>query len=344
MTNKTPPSPAIWFPAVRTGTGTDVFTIRLGEALNRRGIRSEIAWLPRRAEYMPLTVKSPKPPTWANITHVNSWLHPRFLTKTLPLVVTVHHSVHDLALTPYKNLPRRLYHRIWVMACETSSIAKANAVTTVSQYTANQVVRTFGRSDTVVIHNWIDLEHFAPDQRQTPHHPFRLLFIGTVSRRKGADLLPEIMRRLGGDFELLYNAKPADFGAGANLPINMIGLGRLDGDKALIDAYRNCDALLFPTRIEGFGLVALEAQACQRPVIATDGSALPEVVEQGRTGILCPIDDVGAFVAAARRLCEQITDWQQMSEAARERAVLNFGEERAIDAYISMYRRLIQTA
>jgi glycosyltransferase involved in cell wall biosynthesis len=230
------------------------------------------------------------------------------------------------------------------MACETSSIAMADVVTAVSAYTADQVGRTFGRSDTVAIHNWIDLQLFTPNQRQTPHHPFRLLFIGTVSRRKGSDLLPEIMRRLGGDFELRYNANPADFGAGANLPMNMIGLGRLDGDKALIEAYRDCDALLFPTRLEGFGLVALEAQACQRPVIATDGSALSEVVEQGRTGILCPIDDVGAFVAAARRLREKFVYWQQMSAAARERAALNFGEEKAINAYISIYRRLTQTA
>jgi glycosyltransferase involved in cell wall biosynthesis len=42
----------------------------------------------------------------------------------------------------------------------------------------------------------------------------------------------------------------------------MIAIGRLSGDAALVDAYQKTDALLFPTRLEGFGLVALEAQAC----------------------------------------------------------------------------------
>ena len=47
------PEPAVWFPAVRAGTGTDVFTERLVEGLNKRGIRAEITWLPLRAEYAP---------------------------------------------------------------------------------------------------------------------------------------------------------------------------------------------------------------------------------------------------------------------------------------------------
>ena len=65
--------PAIWFPTVRTGTGTDVFTERLVEGLNQRGIRAEISWLPLRAEYAPWTVAVPKPPEWATVAHVNTW-------------------------------------------------------------------------------------------------------------------------------------------------------------------------------------------------------------------------------------------------------------------------------
>ena len=64
-------APAVWFPTVRTGTGTDVFTERLVEGLNQRGIRAAISWLPLRAEYAPWTVAIPKPPEWATVTHVN---------------------------------------------------------------------------------------------------------------------------------------------------------------------------------------------------------------------------------------------------------------------------------
>ncbi len=80
--------PAVWFPAVRAGTGSDKFTLQLCEALNARGIRAGITWLPHRAEYLPWTVRVPPVPGWANIVHVNTWLHPRFLPRGIPVVAT----------------------------------------------------------------------------------------------------------------------------------------------------------------------------------------------------------------------------------------------------------------
>ena len=92
-----PAIPAIWFPAVRTGTGTDVFTERLVAGLIARGIRAEITWLPLRAEYAPWSVAIPQPPAWATVCHINTWLHPRFIPARLPVVATLHHAIHDPA-------------------------------------------------------------------------------------------------------------------------------------------------------------------------------------------------------------------------------------------------------
>lgn len=72
--NVNPDLPKIWFPAIRAGSGADVYTLRLSEALNKRGIRTEISWLPLRAEYAPWSVPAPEPPAWANVAHINSWL------------------------------------------------------------------------------------------------------------------------------------------------------------------------------------------------------------------------------------------------------------------------------
>jgi glycosyltransferase involved in cell wall biosynthesis len=83
----------------------------------------------------------------------------------------------------------------------------------------------------------------------------------------------------------------------------MVLLGRLS-EKELIDEYQKCDALLFPSRFEGFGYVALEAMSCGKPVVATDSSSIPEVVENGVSGLLCPIDDIEAFVNACSQLEE----------------------------------------
>lgn len=333
--------PGIWFPTIRTGTGTDVFTERLVKALNQRGIRAEIAWLPHHAEYAPWSVRIPRPPEWATIAHINSWLHRRFIPKNLPLVVTMHHSVHDPAFMRYKNLIRALYHRYWIKPCETHSIRRAAAITTVSNYSADQTRATFGRNDVQIVRNWIDTEIFRPISRNYPHDPFRLLFVGKPSVRKGADLLPKIMQDLGADFELRYTGTPKDIGA-HDLPTNMVPLGHLPDDSAVADAYRDADALLFPTRLEGFGLVALEAQACGIPVIATNGTSLPEVVEDRETGILCPVDDAEFFARAARQLRECDT-WSRLSRAAQARAATLFSESHSLSSWIRVYKGVAHT-
>jgi glycosyltransferase involved in cell wall biosynthesis len=165
-----------------------------------------------------------------------------------------------------------------------------------------------------------------------------------MNRRKGADLLPEIMRRLGEGFELRYTGRVDEFSNGGQIPLNMIALGRLHGLEAIRAAYRESDALLFPTRLEGLPLVVLEAMGCGLPVISSDCSSLPEVVERDVTGLLCPVDDIDAFVAAARALGENLDMWRRMCLAARERAESQFGEEHAIDLYVRLYRSLLAPA
>ena len=331
--------PAIWFPAIRSNSGADVFTERLAAALERRDIRTEITWLPHRAEFAPWTVSVPKAPDWATVAHVNSWLHQRFLPTKMPVIMTLHSCVHDPALEPYKSRLQRLYHRYWIKALEAEVIRKATAATAVSHYTAQQATLVF-KCNIMTIYNWIDTKTFQPTKRQTPNIPFRLLFVGNLSQRKGADLLPAIMQRIGGKFELYYTgAKEELFSKAGSLP-NSIPLGRLNGTTALTKAYQACDALLFPSRLEGFGLVALEAQSCGLPVIATKGSSLPEVVEDGHTGLLCPMDDIESFADAARTLCNHSDTWRRMRVAARNRAVTLFNEETAIMHYLQLYENL----
>lgn len=335
------PRPAVWFPTVRTGTGTDVFTERLATALIRRGIHAEIGWLPHRAEYAPWSVPAPRTPSWANMVHANSWLHQRFLPRDLPLVVTIHGCMHDPELERYKSSPQRFYHRFWIKTCEAEALRRADAVTAVSRYTARVAGVVFGRRDIVTIHNGIEASRFYPAVRREPHRPFRLLFVGNPSRRKGTDLLPDIMRQLGGEFELRYTGTPEAFRLSRKPPPNMTALGRLSGPVALLQAYHSCDALLFPTRLEGLSLVVLEAQSCGLPVITTDGSSLPEVVRHGSTGFLCPLDDVTEFVAAIRTLASNPHLWQRMRISARELAVSTFKESDILDRYVRLYERLL---
>lgn len=329
--------PAVWFLAVHTGTGTDVFTERLGAELHKRGVRVEITWLPHRAECAPWTVMVPKPPSWANVVHVNTWLHSRFLPRHLPVVATLHHSVHHPDLEPYKGWLRSAYHKYWIRSIERRTMRRAARVVAVSQFAAETARKTLLDLPMQVIYNGIDVGRFCPPDQRFPHQPFRLLYAGSWAALKGVDLLAPIMRELGDTFELQYTGGPAAVRHLVGAAANMHNLGRLRGADAVVAAMQNADAFLFPSRSEGFGLVAAEAMACGLPVITTRGSSLVEVVEDGKTGILCPQDDVGAFVAAARRLASEAAVYSDMALTARQLVVDRFSVEDMVEAYLDVY-------
>lgn len=333
-------SPAVWFPTVKAGTGTDVFTERLVSGLNQCGIRAEITWLPLRAEYAPWTVAIPRPPAWATVCHINTWLHPRFIPKHLPVVATLHHSIHDPALRPYKGWLRAAYHRWWIAPIERRVFRRADKVIAVSRFVADMARQTLCDVPMQVIYNGIDTELFRPGNRvRQPGEPFRLLYVGSWMARKGVDLLAPIMRELGDGFELRYTGGQASDKDKAGMPVTMYDIGRLPLPQ-IIAAMRDADAFLFPSRSEGFGLVAAEAMACGLPVIAASASSLPEVVEDGVTGILCPGNDCGAFAVAANRLADDSALASSMSVAASAVARSNFDLNTMISAYLGLYRNV----
>lgn len=331
------PKPAIWFPTVRTGTGTDVFTERLVKGLNEQGIKAEITWLPLRAEYAPWTVKATKPPSWATVVHVNTWLHSRFLPKHLPIVATLHHSIHDPALRPYKGWLRAAYHRWWIAPNERRVMRRATSITAVSEFVANMARQTLCDISMQVIYNGVDTKLFTPSNySQRLNQPLRLVYIGAWRKLKGVDLLAPTMRELGKGYELHYTGGPAAAADKPHMPNNMYDLGRLN-QAEVIEAMQNADAFLFPSRSEGFGLVVAEAMACGLPVIAMSGTAVDEVVQHGRNGYLC---DDKQPQDLAQMVRETSSSWPQLRQAARARVCERFDYGSMLDNYIETYQQL----
>lgn len=325
----------VWLPNIRTHSGTDGFTKDLASGLRRHGVRAEIAWLPLRAEYAPWSVPAPPVPDWADVIHVNSWLHTRFFAGAgRPVVATSHGCVHDPALAPYKSRGQALYHRAWIRPQEARTLRAATVVTAVSRYTAEQTKAAFGIEDVRVIPNWLPPEAFDAVTRGPHAGPFRLIFLGSWCLRKGVDLLAPIMRRLGDGFELRYTGTPSK---GEALPPNMRPLGWADSRAQVRTWLQQADAMLFPSRLEGLPLAVLEAMGTGLPVVAARAASLPEVVIDGETGLLCPTDDVPAFAAAIRRLRDEPPLWQRMQTAAVERARREYAEEIAIQRYQRLY-------
>lgn len=331
--------PAVWFPTVRCGTGTDVFTETLVHGLRQRGIRAEITWLPHRAEYLPWSVPIPTPPAWATAVHINTWLHPRFIPRGLPVVATLHHSIHDAALRPYKGWLRAAYHRHWITHIERTTLRRADAVAAVSQFAADSARQHVLDRPMTVIHNGVDTSRFTPPPQRQPHTPFRLLYVGSWMARKGVDLLPAILRELGPGFELRYTGGPAAQKDKAHMPANMHDLGRLNGD-AVIQAMQEADALLFPSRSEGLPLSVLEAMACGLPVIGARATAVAELVADGDTGLLCRGEGSAEFAQAARQLANDGQLCSKMWAAARQHVEAEFSSLNMIESYIRQYEQL----
>ena len=129
-------------------------------------------------------------------------------------------------------------------------------------------------------------------------------------------------------------------------------LGRELGISHLVDAMGAQDAVipllsasdlfLLPSAQESFGLAALEAMACEVPVIASAVGGLPEVVESGKSGFLHPLDDVEGMAASAVRLLTDDALHRRIAIAARQRVVNEFCVDRVLPMYEDCYERVMQ--
>ena len=334
----------IWLPAIRGGSGADVFTLRLCQAIRREGLDAEISWFPKFYELCPFLLRRVPPPSGTTIIHANSWNAFAFKRKAIPLVVTEQLGVLDRAAQAHKSIPQFIYHHAVIRSFVKASFRLASAGTAVSDYTALGLKRSLKIESAKVIYNSVNTKTFAPDAERegVPSGPFRLLFVGNPTRRKGADLFAPIMRALGAKFELHFTAGRRQLSP-RDVASNMFPLGRITNDVELVKLYRGSDALLFPSRFEGLPIAVLEAMACAKPVIAANTSSLSEIITDGVNGILCASDDIDAFVAACRRLANKTQMCNRYGRAARDCVESRFSEDVVVPQYIDLYQRVLSS-
>jgi len=99
--------------------------------------------------------------------------------------------------------------------------------------------------------------------------------------------------------------------------------------------------LLFPSELESFGLVPLEAMSCRIPVISTKSGGVVEVVEDGVTGFLTEVGDVEKMGEYGIRLAQDNSLRLQMGERGRERVLKYFTPEIIISQYEKLYNEAI---
>lgn len=321
--------------------GVDVWMENIQRAMEQARLPSRLRFLPHIYNFFPPLLHLALRGDWAGparLVHSGSRAGFALRADGRPLVVTVHHLVADPAYRPYTRPTQRLFHRL-ERIYDGLSIARADTVACVSTYTRDRVAEIYGRQDAQVVHNGIDTTAFRPlPQEGPPRHLFRLLFVGNCTRRKGADLLSPLMARLGPGYELWVTGGQRR----AEVPLEgpaITLLGQLSRQE-LVQAYNRCHVLVFPSRLEGFGLAVAEAMACGLPVVTTRRSSLPELVVDQAGGYLCPVDDVVALAEAVRELAADPTRRQEMGIWNRERAETLFSFEVMAHRYRALYAEL----
>ncbi|GAB4192974.1 MAG: glycosyltransferase family 4 protein [Roseiflexaceae bacterium] len=333
-----------------TGRGGVDFGIQnILRAVRRHGApRAELLRLPEVYNFLPMQIPRGLPKGWwrgFDVVQGRSRVAFALRVPGLPLVTTVHHLTTDPDLQPYSSLAQRLFYRLVESRYDGWSVRYADAVVCVSRFTQRQVEQTYGRHDSVLIFDGIDTDVFVPTpgfarQDALPPRPerIRLLFVGNRTRRKGFDLLPRIMDLLPDDYVLYYTGGFQGRDSGPPHP-RMVAIGSPDR-AGLVAAYQSSDILLFPSRLEGFGIAPAESLACGRPVVTTNASALPEVVDHGQNGFLCPRNDVAAYAACVRELGEDAALRRRFGEHGRAKVAATFGYDQLGQGFVELYRRL----
>jgi N-acetyl-alpha-D-glucosaminyl L-malate synthase BshA len=104
------------------------------------------------------------------------------------------------------------------------------------------------------------------------------------------------------------------------------------------------DLMLLPSQLESFGLAALEAMACEVPTVATNVGGLPEVIEDGKNGILANVGDVDAMAKRAIELLSDEKRLREMGKLARFEAQSRFCSTKIIPQYEKFYQRVLERA
>jgi len=234
------------------------------------------------------------------------------------------------------------------------AIEQSDAVTAVSTFLAEATVGRFGlRKPVEVIHNFIDPALYSPERRRPA---LRRRFacedealLCHISNFRPVKRIPDVIdvfarvaRVRRARLLMIGNgpeAPPAHAQAAAlGVADRITWLGAID---AVAEPLACADLFLLPSDGESFGLAALEAMASGVPVISTRAGGVPEVIEDGRTGILRGVGDTPGMAEAALSLLQDPGRHRAMGEAARKSAIERFSLDRIVGRYESLYAGLV---
>jgi glycogen synthase len=311
----------------------------------------------------------------ADIVHCHTW-YSHFggilakLNYGLPLVITVH-SLEPLRPWKREQLGGGYDFTVWL---ERTALEMADAVIAVSRETKSDIERLFKvRPERVhVIYNGIDLEEYHRIDSTValvrygidPGKPY-LLFVGRITRQKGIVHLVRAIQFMDPGFQIVLCAGAPDTpqiaqemmsavkAAKAKRP-DIIWIDEMVDKQIIYELYSHAAVFCCPSIYEPFGIINLEAMACETPVVASAVGGIKEVVVDGETGFLVSLDQMNESpfepinpAQFARDLAARINQLmanpalrEKFGRAGRRRAEEKFSWEKIAQQTKALYQTL----
>jgi len=261
--------------------------------------------------------------------------------QRLPVITTLHGTDITLVGADRSYLPITKY-----------ALEQSDGVTAISNYLKEATIEHFQFNRIQVIPNFVCPTEYKPkidcDLRQTlsPNNEPVMVHVSNFRPVKRpvdcVEILARVLKKtkarlvMVGDGSERTNAMHRARCLG--VADNCVFVGK---QPRIVDYLCASDILLLPSEQESFGLAALEAMACEVPVIASRVGGLPEVVDDGETGFLSAVGDLDKMADDAVRLLTDTKFRRAMAKRARESAITRYSTHKIIPQYIEFYERIV---
>ncbi|MFI6077762.1 glycogen synthase [Actinoplanes sp. NPDC051343] len=315
----------------------------------------------------------------ADVVHSHTW-YANFAGHTAKLLYGVPHVVTTHSLEPLRPWKAEQLGGGYALSsfCERVAIENADAIVAVSGGMKKDVLAAYPRVDPdriQVVYNGIDTELYQPDQGTDVIERLGIdlnrpsvVFVGRITRQKGLPYLMRACHDLPAEAQIVLLAGAPDTeqiaeeveGLARDLraardPQGVIWVQEMLPKHEVIQVLTHGTVFVCPSIYEPMGIVNLEAMACETAVVATATGGIPEVVADGETGLLVPIEQltdgtgtpvdpdkfVADFGAAMTELIRDPQRAQRMGLAGRERAVTKFSWSRIAEDTMKVYRSVL---
>jgi L-malate glycosyltransferase len=262
--------------------------------------------------------------------------------RSLPVITTLHGTDITLVGADRSYLPITRY-----------GIVQSDGVTAISQYLKNATNEIFQFDRIRVISNFVCPSDYSrrpnPELRKNlaPNEESLLVHVSNFRPVKRPVDCVEILARVLKQTANIRLVMVGDGSERTNAEHRARCLGVYDScsfvgkQPHIVDYLSIADVLLLPSEQESFGLAALEAMACEVPVVASRVGGVPEVVTDGETGFLSEVGDVEKMANDVVQLVKHPELKRQMGKRARESAISRYSTDIIIPQYIDFYQSVL---